>query len=98
MIADAIVMFFCDVGGQPILQLSDYNTSFSKVCLLFFILLISIVRNCLRLTDVIVVHLTPQLAAYPGQEYFKALVEEVINAVVMEYVNDTYGEEEVEDL
>ena len=43
-------------------------------------------------------HLTPQLAAYPKQEYFEALVEEVIDAVVMEYVNDAYGEEEVEDL
>ena len=37
--------------------------------------------------------------AYPGQEFFKALVEEVINVVVMECVKDTYGEEEVlEDL
>ena len=47
MIVDAIVMFLCDVGGQPILQLSHYNTSFPKVCLLFTILVISIVRNCL---------------------------------------------------
>ena len=44
MIADAIVMFFCDVGGQPILQLSDCNTNFFKVCLLFTILVISIVE------------------------------------------------------
>ena len=43
MIADAIVMFFCDVGSQPILQLSDYNMSFVKVFLLFTILVISIV-------------------------------------------------------
>ena len=47
MITDAIVMFFYDVGNQPILQLSDCNTSFPKVCLLFTILLISILRNCL---------------------------------------------------
>ena len=98
MIADAIVMFFYDVGGQPILQLSDCNTNFPKVCLLFTNLLISLVRNCLCLTDVIIVHLTPQLAAYPEQEYFEALVEEVINAIVMEFVNDAYEEEEVEDL
>ena len=91
-------MFFYDVGGQPIVQLSDCNTSFSRVCLLFTILLISIVRNCLCLTDIIIVHLMPQLAAYSRQEYFEALVEEVINFVVMEYVNNAYGEEEVEDL
>ena len=72
--------------------------SFPKICLLFTILVISIVRNCLHLTDVIIMHLTPQLAAYSGLEYFEALVEEVIDAVVMEYVNDAYGEEEVEDL
>ena len=91
-------MFFYDVGDQPILQFSDCNTSFPKVFLLFTILLISIVCNCLRLTDVIIVHLKPQLAAYSGQEYFKALAEEVINAVVMESVNDAYREEEVEYL
>ena len=44
MIADAIVMFFCDVDGQPILQLSDYNTSSFKVWLLFTIVVISIVE------------------------------------------------------
>ena len=43
MIVDAIVIFFCDVGGQLILQLSDYNTSFFKVFLLFTILVTSIV-------------------------------------------------------
>ena len=43
MIADAIVMFYCDVDGQPILQLSDHNTRFFKVFLLFTILVISIV-------------------------------------------------------
>ena len=37
----------------------------------------------------------PQLVAYPEQEYFEALVEEVIDAVVM---TGPYGEEEVEDL
>ena len=42
--------------------------------------------------------MTPQLAAYPGQEYFNALVEEVIDAVVMDCVNDAYREEELEDL
>ena len=40
----------------------------------------------------------PQLAAYPGQKYFEALDEEVINAVVMDFVKDAYGEEEIEDL
>ena len=82
MKADAIVIFFCDVGGQPILQLSDYNWNFSRVFLLFSILLISIVCIGLCLIDVIIVHLTPQLAAYSGQQYFKALVEEVINAII----------------
>ena len=43
-------------------------------------------------------HLTPQLAVYPKKEYFEALVEEVIDAVVMEFVNNAYEEEEVEDL
>ena len=43
MIADTIVMFFCDVGGKAILQPSDYNMSFVKVFLLFIILVISIV-------------------------------------------------------
>ena len=37
MIADAIVMFFCDVGSQPILQLSNYNTSFYKVIVHYFV-------------------------------------------------------------
>ena len=54
--------------------------------------------NCLRLTDVIIVHLTPQFVAYPGQEHFNALVEEVIDFVVMDCVDDAYGEEELEDL
>ena len=36
--------------------------------------------------------------AYPEREYFEALVEEVIDAVVMEYVSDAYREEEVQDL
>ena len=66
--------------------------------LLFTILLISIVCNCLHFTDVIIMHLKPQLATYPEQEYFNALVEEVINGVVMEYFNNAYREEEVEDL
>ena len=52
----------------------------------------------MRLTIVIIVHLTPQLAAYSEQEYFEALVEEVIDAIFMEHVSDAYGEEEVEDL
>ena len=38
------------------------------------ILLISIVCIGLRLTNVIIVHLTPQLAAYSGQQYFEALL------------------------
>ena len=67
MIADTIVMFFCDVDGQQILQLFDRNTSFPRVCLLFTILLILIVHDCLRLSDVIIVHLTPQLATYPDR-------------------------------
>ena len=99
MIANAIVMFFCDVGGQPILQLSDYNRSFLRICLLFTILLISIICIGLRLTDVIIVHLTLQLVAYLRHEYFEASVEEVINAVVMECLTDAYEEEKVlEDL
>ena len=53
--------------------------------------------NCLRLTNVIIVHLTPQLSAYPGQELFSALVEEVIDSVVMEFVDNAYLEEELED-
>ena len=51
----------------------------------------------MRLTDVIIVHLTPQIAVYSGQEYFNALVEEIIDSVVMDFVNDVYGEEELED-
>ena len=51
----------------------------------------------MRLTDVIIVHLTPQLAAYLGQEFFSALVEEVIDTVVMDFVDDAYLEEELED-
>ena len=42
-------------------------------------------------------HLTSQLAAYPGQEFFSALVEEVIDSVVMDFVDDAYLEEELED-
>ena len=53
--------------------------------------------NCLRLTDVIIVHLTPQLAAYSGQEFFNALVEEVIDSVIMDFVDNAYLEEELED-
>ena len=44
MIANAIVMFFYDVNGQPILHLSYYNTSFFKNPLLLTILVISIVQ------------------------------------------------------
>ena len=89
----------CDVDGQLILQLSDYNRSFSRVCLLFTILLISIVCIGLRLTNVIIMHLTPQLEAYSRQQYFEALVKEAINDVVMEFVKDAYGKEKVfEDL
>ena len=40
----------------------------------------------------------PQLVAYPEQEYFDALVEEVIDSVVMECVDDAYGKEELQDL
>ena len=40
MIADAIVMFFCDVGGQPILHLSYYNASSFKDPLLLNTLVI----------------------------------------------------------
>ena len=40
MIADAIVMFFCDVGGQPILHLSYYNASYFKDLLLLNTLVI----------------------------------------------------------
>ena len=40
MIADAIVMFFCDVGGQPILHLSYNNASSFKDPLLLIILVI----------------------------------------------------------
>ena len=43
-------------------------------------------------------HLTSQLAAYPGQEYFNALVEEVIDTLVMDCVDNAYEEEELEDL
>ena len=51
----------------------------------------------MRLTDVIIVHLMPQLSAYPGQEFFSALVEEVIDSVVMDFVDNAYLEEELED-
>ena len=44
MIADAIVMFFCDVSGQPILLLSYYNASSFKDPLLLTILLILLVQ------------------------------------------------------
>ena len=40
MIADAIVMFLCDVGGQPILHLSYYNASSFKDSLLLNTLVI----------------------------------------------------------
>ena len=40
----------------------------------------------------------PQLVPHLEQEYLEALVEKVIDVVIMEYVNNTYGEEEVEDL
>ena len=77
-------MFFYNIGSQPILRflsVLDYNTSFPRVCLLFTILLISIVCIGLRLTNVIIVHLTPQLVACPGHEYFEALVRVVIVSV-----------------
>ena len=61
-------------------------------------MLVTLVCIGLSLSNVIIMHMTPQLAAYPRQEYFKALVEEVINVVVMESVKDAYKEEEVEDL
>ena len=66
---------------------------------MFTILLISIVCIDLHLTDVIIVQIMPQLAAYSKQEYFETLVEEVINVIIMESIKDAYGEEEVlEDL
>ena len=40
MIADAIVMFFCDVGGQPILHLSYSNASSFRDSLLLNTLVI----------------------------------------------------------
>ena len=42
-------------------------------------------------------HLTPQLVAYPEQEFFSALVEEVIDTIVMDFFDDAYLEEELED-
>ena len=39
----------------------------------------------------------PQLVAYPGQEFFNTLVEEVIDFVVMDFVDNAYLEEELED-
>ena len=97
MIADAIVMFFCDVGGQPILHLSYYNASSFKDPLLLNTFGNFTSSNCLRLIDVIIVHLTLQLATYLGQEYFNALIKEVIDSVIMDFVNDAYLEEELED-
>ena len=51
----------------------------------------------MRLTNVIIMHLMPQLSAYPGQELFSALVEEVIDSIIMEFVDNAYLEEELED-